>query len=229
MGSFHKQAPVPREILSKPPTPLPNEQPFGFDAGAHATVVGPTISSSDDSDDSSSDSDTDEEELFSWANKMFGTSAKPAATVEANKPEPTTETTNLTAELCEMERRRQRQEEARTLSVKEVNAILKEEQMSHATVAENWVRRSVRQPSRSLLNAPLTKKLLDKLRGNDADMVILKMKKYLSSPDTPSMLIDAALEALEENTNCEALYIQVCLLFENDRVQSGSLNCLANC
>ena len=140
---------------------------------------------------------------------MFGTSAKPV-TKEEQKTEPTAETSHLTAEMCEMERRRQKQEEARTLSVKEVNAILKEEeQNTKSTVASHWVRRSVRQPSRSLLSSPLVKKLLDKLRGNDAEMVVLKMKKYLSDPDTPSMVIDAALEALEENSNCEALYIQV--------------------
>lgn len=40
-------------------------------------------------------------------------------------------------------------------------------------------------------------------------MVVLKLKKYLSDPDTPTVIIDAALDALEENRNCEALYIQV--------------------
>jgi hypothetical protein len=72
----------------------------------------------------------------------------------------------------------------------------------------------VRQPSRSLLNTPLVRKLLDKLRGNDSDMMVLKMKKYLSDPDTPPMAIDAALEALEECTICESLYIQVRFLTE---------------
>ena len=120
------------------------------------------------------------------------------------------ETTNLTPELCEMERRRQKQEEARTLTTKEINAILQEEMNSGAAVAENWVRRSVRLPSRSLLNAPLTRTLLDKLRGNDSEMVVLKMKKYISDPDAPAMVIEAALDALEECTNCESLYIQVC-------------------
>eukprot|EP00957_Ditylum_brightwellii_P014218 1071184-Ditylum_brightwellii.AAC.1 len=45
---------------------------------------------------------------------------------------------------------------------------------------------------------------------NDDDMVVLKLKKYLNDPDTPCVVIDAALTALERNTNCEALYIQEC-------------------
>jgi hypothetical protein len=51
--------------------------------------------------------------------------------------------------------------------------------------------------------------LFEKLRMNDTDMVVLKMKKYLNDPNTPSVALDAVLDVLEENTNCEALYIQV--------------------
>lgn len=199
---------VPREILSN--TALAPSQLPSFDMStslnnSSSAVIGPGISSDESDSDSSSDSDTDDEELFSFANQMFGTSAKPAPKgqkVEASAPE----TSNLTTELCDMEKRRQRQEEARTLTAKEVNAILRED--SGATDAQSWVRRSVRLPSRSLLNAPLTKTLLDKLRGNDSEMVVLKMKKFISDPDTPAMVIEATLDALEDCTNCESLYIQ---------------------
>jgi hypothetical protein len=207
-NAFPKPSPVPREIVSK--RSLSGPQSFDFGVAPHNAVLGSTISSSDDSDsDSSTESDTDDEELYSWANTMFGTSAKPPPKVE-KEASCLIDEIMLTPELCEMERRRQKQEEARTLSIKEVNAIMKEESNNPEPPAEHWVRRSMRQPSRGALNAPLMKRLLDKLRGNDTDMVVLKMKKYLSDPDTPSMLIDAALDALEECTNCEALYIQVC-------------------
>jgi len=46
-------------------------------------------------------------------------------------------------------------------------------------------------------------------------MVVLKMKKYINDPNAPSCVLDAALDAFEENTNCEALYIQVCYESEN--------------
>jgi len=51
--------------------------------------------------------------------------------------------------------------------------------------------------------------LLDKLKSNDSDMVVLKLKKYLNDSDCPQVVMNAALEAMEENTNCQALYIQV--------------------
>ena len=210
---------IPREILSNSaiaPSQLPSFD-ISTNTNASSTAIGPGISSddSDDNDDSdsSSDSDTDDEELFNFANRMFGTSAKPLPkdAKQAAESEPST----LTPEMCEMERRRQKQEESRTLTAKEINAILNEETTAGGgdAVSNSWVRRSVRQPSRSLLNAPLTRTLLDKLRGNDTEMVVLKMKKYISDPDAPAMVIEAALDALEECTNCEALYIQVCHVF----------------
>ena len=216
-------ASVPREILSNSaiaPSQLPS-----FDIGANintsSVTVGPGISSDDsdgdDSSDSSSDSETDDEELFNFANRMFGTSAKPLP--KDAKKSSTVETSDLSPEMCEMERRRQKQEETRTLTTREINAILKEETDNGGGVSASWVRRSVRQPSRSLLSAPLTRTLLDKLRGNDTEMVVLKMKKYISDPDAPAMVIDAALDALEECTNCESLYIQVCF---------DGLNCPGN-
>lgn len=103
-----------------------------------------------------------------------------------------------------------KKEAARPLTSAEIKKILAEDDMQcNSHTARDWVRRSVRQPSRSALSTPLVKSLMDKLRSNDTDMVVLKLKKYLSSPDTPQILIDATLDALEENTNCEALYIQV--------------------
>jgi len=170
-------------------------------------MVSATMSDSDS--DTSTESDTDEEELFKFANRMFGTCAKPVPKDE-KKSMQSLDTSGLTPELCEMERRRQKQEEARSLTAKEINAILKEDAInSGGDEAGSWVRRSIRQPSRSLLNAPLTKTLLNKLRGNDSEVVVLKMKKYISDPDAPATVIDAVLDALEECTICESLYIQV--------------------
>jgi hypothetical protein len=96
---------------------------------------------------------------------------------------------------------------AKPLTAADVRRILAEDEDS-AAPATHWVRRSDRQPWRSALNHSSVQSLLGKLRDNDYDMTVLKMKKYLSDPDTPQMIIDAALDALEENTNCQALYIQ---------------------
>jgi hypothetical protein len=99
--------------------------------------------------------------------------------------------------------------QARPLTAAEIKSILGND--SQGIESSSWVRRSVRQPSKSSLTAPRVKELLEKLLSNDSDMVVLKMKKYCSDLDTPSIVIDAVLDALEENTNCEALYIQVCV------------------
>lgn len=104
------------------------------------------------------------------------------------------------------EETKRRKEEARPLTAEQIKAIQED---CLASCSTSWVRRSVRQPSKSALNAPLVKSLLEKLRSNDSDMVVLKMKKYCSDSDTPQLVIDAVLDALEENQNCESLYIQV--------------------
>lgn len=78
-----------------------------------------------------------------------------------------------------------------------------------------WVRRSSRQPNRSLVKSSGVRDLLDKLKSNDSDMVVLKLKKYLNDSDCPQVVMNAALEAMEENTNCQALYIQVSTEAEN--------------
>jgi hypothetical protein len=123
--------------------------------------------------------------------------------------------------LAEQEREKKREEErlaeekrvkdsAKPPTVAELNAIFASDNDLHGCGASsNWVRRSCRLPSRSILDSSHVRGLIDKLRNNDSDMVVLKLKKYLSDPDTPTVIIDAALDALEENRNCEALYIQV--------------------
>lgn len=105
-----------------------------------------------------------------------------------------------------LEEAKRKKDLAKPLTAADVRRILAED--VSAAPATHWVRRSDRQPSRSALNHPSVRSLIGKLRDNDYDMTVLKMKKYLSDPDTPQMVIDAALDALEENTNCQALYIQ---------------------
>jgi hypothetical protein len=91
----------------------------------------------------------------------------------------------------------------------EIRKILLEDSATFGESNCNWVRRSSRQPSKSVLNSAGVRDLLDKLKCNDSDMVVLKMKKYLNDPDIPPVIMNAALDALEENSNCQALYIQV--------------------
>lgn len=98
-----------------------------------------------------------------------------------------------------------------SLSAAQIRAILandKDDSRNFQGSSSHWVRRSARQPSRSILNTSCVRALVDKLQMNDSDMVVLKMKKYLSDPDTPPVVLTAALEAMERNKNCEALYIQ---------------------
>jgi hypothetical protein len=117
----------------------------------------------------------------------------------------TTEKARIDAEEEENKRKKQ---EKRALTADEIRSILGEDSRA-CDEATHWVRRSVRQPSKSIVNSPQVKALFEKLRMNDTDMVVLKMKKYLNDPNTPSVALDAVLDVLEENTNCEALYIQV--------------------
>lgn len=93
----------------------------------------------------------------------------------------------------------------------EVRAILAKEDNTSSTPSFDWVRRSTRQPSRSAITAKNVRMLVDLLEMNDADMEVLKLKKYISDPDTPCVILDAILDALESNTNCQALYVQVCV------------------
>jgi len=96
--------------------------------------------------------------------------------------------------------------QAKPPTAAELKAILGDDKF--ISPSTNWVRRSVRQPALSTLTSTTVKNLVDKLKNNDSDMVVLKMKKYINDPDAPSVVIDAALDALGDNSNCEALYIQ---------------------
>lgn len=95
----------------------------------------------------------------------------------------------------------------RALTEAEIRNILGDEE-GMACASSDWVRRSTRQPSRSAVTAPNVRALVGKLEMNDPDMVVLKCKKYLPSSDTPTVIVDTMLDALEKNTNCQALYIQ---------------------
>lgn len=44
-------------------------------------------------------------------------------------------------------------------------------------------------------------------RSNDAEVEVLKLHHYLG-PDVNSTVINAVLDALSTNNNCQALYIQ---------------------
>ena len=94
----------------------------------------------------------------------------------------------------------------RALTDAEVRAILGDD--LNAGGGGNYVRRSTRQPSRSILDHKSVRALISRLENNDRDMAVLKMKKYLPDPDTKPIAIDALLNSLEKNTNCQALYVQ---------------------
>lgn len=125
-------------------------------------------------------------------------------------PEETAEERQVDEEQQRIERIEEKRirEEAKPLTAAQIREILGEDDFDGST-STNWVRRSVRQPSLALLNSKPLKALVAGLKNNSPEMTVLKMKKYINDPDAPSCVIDAALEALEENSNCEVLYIQV--------------------
>jgi len=109
----------------------------------------------------------------------------------------------------EIKEDRRKREEAKPLTAKQIRRILREDTSSRGGGDEsNWVRRSRRQPSKALLNSKSVRVLVDKLKNNDIDMRVLKMKKHINDPNAPCAVLDAILGAMEENTNCEAVYIQ---------------------
>jgi hypothetical protein len=110
------------------------------------------------------------------------------------------------ARLVREEDKRKR-EAAKRLTAVQIRAILGEEDNS-VGACHNWVRRSSRHPMHSILNSKQMKGFVDKLKSNDLDMRVLKMKKYINDPNAPQCVLDVALDALEDNANCEALYIQ---------------------
>ncbi|CAN0071497.1 unnamed protein product, partial [Discosporangium mesarthrocarpum] len=71
----------------------------------------------------------------------------------------------------------------------------------------HWVRRSVRAAGAAALESPQVQQLLEQIRSNHPDMEVLKLHHYLG-PDANTATLDAVLEALEVNENCQALYIQ---------------------
>jgi len=50
---------------------------------------------------------------------------------------------------------------------------------------------------------------LEKLRNDDQDIKVLKMKQFLPGMDAPTAALDIVLDALEVNTSVQSLYIQV--------------------
>eukprot|EP00980_Cylindrotheca_fusiformis_P006114 scaffold1319_cov126-Cylindrotheca_fusiformis.AAC.3 len=121
---------------------------------------------------------------------------------------PQTATSEEETNPVNQEEERMRKESAKPLTAAQIKEILGEDAFYADSAGTNWVRRSVRQPSKALLNAKPVRDLVEKLKTNHPDMVVLKMKKFVNDPNAPSVVIDAALDALEENTNCQSLYIQ---------------------
>merc|ERR1712137_34599 len=85
----------------------------------------------------------------------------------------------------EIEEERRKREEAKPLTAKELRKILQDDNVSGGANQNNWVRRSRRQPNRNLLNSKPVRVLVDKLKYNDLDMHVLKMKKYINDPNAP--------------------------------------------
>ena len=78
-----------------------------------------------------------------------------------------------------------------------------------APATTNNLRRSTRNPSQSVLSSPTFKSLEQKLKMNDPDVVVLKCKEYLTDSHSSPEIINAMLSALQSNTNCQGLYVQV--------------------
>lgn len=72
---------------------------------------------------------------------------------------------------------------------------------------QHQLRRSTRVPGSSALNTPCVVDLIHKIRTNDAAVEVLKLHNFIG-PDESTVVIDAVLEALMSNNNCQALYIQ---------------------
>ena len=70
-----------------------------------------------------------------------------------------------------------------------------------------WVRRSVRASGQTELSSRQVNDLLEVIRSNGKDAVVLKLKHWIG-PDSSTWVIDAVIQALMKNDNCEALYIQ---------------------
>jgi hypothetical protein len=183
-----------------------------------------------------SDSETDEGEINDWAAKMVGVQPSPVARHKTLSPacgidEPmmyvdelsgrrhSDAHTDVSVHPKKMFKRsnfqpedeeatKREREGKRPMTTEEVAAILAVKDSSSCDDSQ-FVRRSMRQPSKAALNSPGVKTLVAMLLNNDPEVKVLKMKKYVQDPATPVVVIDAVLDALAENHNCEALYIQV--------------------
>ena len=69
------------------------------------------------------------------------------------------------------------------------------------------VRRSVRNPTEGWLQKRDLSKLLEKIKANHEDTVVLKLKDHLHSDISPGVF-DLIVDALQVNTVCQALYAQ---------------------
>mmetsp|Transcript_10598 Transcript_10598/g.15937 ORF Transcript_10598/g.15937 Transcript_10598/m.15937 type:complete len:477 (+) Transcript_10598:42-1472(+) len=82
-----------------------------------------------------------------------------------------------------------------------------ESEISDAFNSEHFVRRSTRDPTLSLLERNDIKMLIEKIRSNQQDTVILKVKDHIIA-DINSAVIEAIILALSKNKVCQALYVQ---------------------
>ena len=71
----------------------------------------------------------------------------------------------------------------------------------------SFVRRSIRAPSQSLMETREVKTILDKIRSNHQDTIVLKLKDFLRA-DITSAVLDEIIDALYSNKVCQALYVQ---------------------
>jgi hypothetical protein len=94
-------------------------------------------------------------------------------------------------------------EESRAL----IEQLQNEEMGAFGGAQANWVRRSGRACGSSGLSARQLKEVIDKIKTNHPEAVVLKLKDHLGA-DTNSSVMEAVLRALAVNTNCQALYIQ---------------------
>jgi hypothetical protein len=149
--------------------------------------------------------ETESEQSLEVETKRKKKKMKMKMTPELKHEVPTEE--ELEKARLEHEEEKRKREAAKPLTTVQIRAILGEEDDS-VGACDNWVRRSSRHPMHSILNSKQMKGFVDKLKSNDLDMRVLKMKKYVNDPNAPQCVLDVALDALEDNSNCEALYIQ---------------------
>ena len=79
--------------------------------------------------------------------------------------------------------------------------------VTEAVARDIMTRRSTRKPGISALESPDVVRLLAEIRENDSAVEVLKLHDRISADSSPPV-IDAVLDALMVNSNCQALYIQ---------------------